>query len=268
MCPALAATLAHDGSWNAVTPRFVAQYEFSDDFMTYASVSRGFKSGGFPLNVESGGQSDFKPEYADNYEVGLKSRLWDDRLQANLAIFRTDYTDLQVLQLTPEGQTFAGNAGEAQTQGVELDLNVAVTDALQVYGNYTYLDAEFKSLLLPNEEGGVDDLSGDRPPVTPKHSFNIGAEYTWNLPGDAGKLALRANVLYKSRYFLEVINDPEITAKVDNIVNAGINYTTPSGRWEWSLWGKNLTDKRSFLTKFDAGFFIQEAMTFSLEQAP
>jgi iron complex outermembrane receptor protein len=262
LCPSPAATVLHDGSWDAVTPRFVAQYEFSNDVMAYGSVSRGFKSGGFPFNIDGDPQADFKPEYADNYEVGIKSRLWDQRLQTNLAIFRTDFTDLQVLQLTPAGQTFAGNAGEAQTQGVELDVNVVVTDAFQVYGNYTYLDAELKSLMLLNEEGDLDDFSGNRPPVTPEHSFNIGGTYTWNLPGDAGKIAMRANVLYKSRYFLETDNNPDVTAKVDNIVNAGIKYMTPGERWEFSLWGKNLTDKRTFAVKNDIGLFIQDAGDF------
>jgi iron complex outermembrane receptor protein len=104
-----------------------------------------------------------------------------------------------------------------------------------------------------------DDLSGNTTRATPEHSVNVGATYTWNLPGDAGELAMRTNVLYRSRYYLSVDNDPNRTAKLDNIVNAGINYTTPGERWEFSLWGKNLTDKRTFLTKADRGLFIQEA---------
>ena len=257
LCPSPALTIPHDGSWDAITPRFVAQYEFSDDVMAYGSYSRGFKSGGFPLNIfDPDPQADFEPEYADSYEVGIKSRLWNQRLQTNLAIFRTDFTDLQVLQTDSVGQTSAANAGEAQSQGVELDLNVAVTDAFQVFGDYTYLDAELKSLELEGE-----DFSGNTPRSAPEHSFNVGAEYTWNL-GDAGEVAMRANVLYKSRYFLNVDNDPNLTAKLDNIVNAGIKYTTPGGRWELSLWGKNLTDKRTFVQKADRGIFIQEAGDF------
>jgi iron complex outermembrane recepter protein len=259
LCPSPALTVSHDGSWDAITPRFVAQYDFSDDFMAYGSISRGFKSGGFPLNIfNPDPQADFKPEYADNYEVGIKSRLWDQRLQMNLAMFRTDFTDLQVLEIdSSTGQTFAANAGEASTQGVELDLNVAVTDALYVYGNYSYLDSEYKSLQIEGE-----DYSGNKTPLTPEHSFNVGAEYTWNLPGDGGEVAMRTNVLYKSRYFISVDNDPNRTAKLDYIVNAGINYTTPGDRWEFSLWGKNLTDKRTFWITSDRGIFIQEAGDF------
>ena len=259
LCPSPALTISHDGSWDAITPRFVAQYEFSDDVMAYGSYSRGFKSGGFPLNIFSPDPQaeEFKPEYADNYEVGIKSRLWDQRLQTNLAIFQLDFTDLQVLQANPEGQTFAANAGEATTKGVELDLNVVVTSAFQVYGNYSYLDVEFKSLQLEGE-----DLSGNTTRATPEHSFNVGAEYTWNLPGDAGEVALRTNLIYTSRYYLSVDNDPNRTAKLDNIVNAGIKYTTPGERWEFSLWGKNLTDERTHVTNADRGIFIQEAGDF------
>ena len=92
LCPSPALTISHDGSWDAITPRFVAQYEFSDDVMAYGSYSRGFKSGGFPLNIfDPDPQAEFKPEYADNYEVGIKSRLWDQRLQTNLAIFWMEF---------------------------------------------------------------------------------------------------------------------------------------------------------------------------------
>jgi iron complex outermembrane receptor protein len=251
-CPPPAATVEHDGSWDAFTPRFVAQYEFNDDVMVYGSFSRGFKSGGFPLNIfDPDPQADFEPEYANNYEVGLKSRFWGRRLQANIALFQLDFTDLQVLQQSPEGLIFAANAGKARTRGVEIDLNARVTDGLNLYGNYTHLDAEFKSLEI---EGA--DLSGKEPRATPKHAFNVGGTYTLDL-GNAGDLTLRANMLYKSRYFLSVDNDPNRTAKVDGLVNAGIEYALPGGQWEFSLWVKNLTDERFFLTKADRGTFIQ-----------
>jgi outer membrane receptor protein involved in Fe transport len=74
--------------------------------------------------------------------------------------------------------------------------------------------------------------------------------------GDSGNLALRANVVYRSRYFLSVDNHPERTAKY-GMINSGIEYTTPGGHWALSLWVKNLTDKRFFLTKADRGTFIQ-----------
>jgi iron complex outermembrane recepter protein len=251
-CPPPARTIAHNGSWDAFTPRFVAQYEFNKDVMVYGSFSRGFKSGGFPLNIfDPNPQAQFQPEFANNYEVGLKSRLFDRRLQANIALFQVDFTDLQVLQQSPEGQIFAANAGKARTRGVEVDLNAKITDAFTLYGNYSYLDAGFRSLVI---EGA--DLSGKKPRATPKHSFNIGGTYTWVF-GNSGELTIRANVTHRSRYFLSVDNDPNRTAKIDNVVNSGIEYTTPNKKWEFSLWVKNLTDERFFLTKADRGTFIQ-----------
>jgi len=251
-CPPPARTLAHDGSWDAITPRFVAQYKFNDDVMVYGSFSRGFKSGGFPLNIfDTNPQAAFKPEYANNYELGIKSRFWDRRLQANIALFQLDFTDLQVLSQSPEGQIFAANAGKARTKGVEVDLNARVTDGLNLYANYSYLDAEFRSLVIE----GVD-RSGNRPRATPKHSLNAGGSYTLNL-GDAGTLTMRANVLHRSRYFLNVSNDPNLIAKIDGVVNAGIEYGSPGGHWELSLWVKNLTDERFFVQKADRGTFIQ-----------
>lgn len=251
-CPPPSRTLVHDGSWDAVTPRFVAQYEFNDDVMVYGSFSRGFKSGGFPLNIfDTDPQAGFEPEFANNYEVGLKSRFWDRRLQANIALFQLDFTDLQVLSQSPEGLLFAANAGEARTRGVEVDLNARISDGFNLYGNYSYLDAEFKSLAI---EGA--DLSGNKPRATPKHSFNVGGSYEWDL-GDAGSVTMRSNVIYRSRYFLSVDNDPNRTANVSGLVNAGIEYAPSGGNWQFSLWVKNLTDLRYFGTKADRGTFIQ-----------
>jgi iron complex outermembrane receptor protein len=251
-CPPPARTIEHDSSWDAFTPRFVAQYEFNEDVMVYGSFSRGFKSGGFPLNIfDPDPESEFAPEYANNYEIGLKSRFLDRRLQANIALFQIDFTDLQVLQQSPEGQIFAANAGKARTRGVEVDLNARVTDAFNLYGNYSYLDAELVSLEI---EGA--DLSGNRPRATPKHAFNVGGSYKLDL-GGAGDLTLRSNVTYRSRYFLSVDNDPNRTAKVSGLVNAGLEYALPGGQWEFSVWVKNLTDDRFFLTKADRGTFIQ-----------
>lgn len=251
-CPPPALTIEHDGSWDAFTPRFVAQYEFNDDVMVYGSFSRGFKSGGFPLNIfDPDPESEFKPEFANNYEVGLKSRFLNRRMQANIALFQLDFTDLQVLQQSPEGLIFAGNAGEARTRGVEIDLNARVTDGFNLYGNYSYLDAKLKSLEI---EG--TDFSGNRPRVTPKHSLNVGGSYTFDL-GNAGSVSMRANVLYRSRYFLTVENDPNRQAKVNGVVNSGIEYALPGGHWQFSLWVRNLTDKRYFVNRADRGTFIQ-----------
>jgi iron complex outermembrane receptor protein len=249
-CPAPAVTVQHDGSWDAVTPRFVAQYEFNDDVMVYGSFSRGFKSGGFPLSFGLT-SAEFSPEYVNSYEVGLKSRFWDRRLQANIALFQMDFTDLQVLAQTPEGLLFAANAGEAQTLGAEIDLNARVTDAFNLYANYSYLDVEFQSLVI---EG--DDLSGNRPRATPEHSFNIGGSYRWDL-ANAGALTLRTNVLYRSEYFLAVDNNPDRTAQIDGLVNSGLEYTSPDEHWAFSLWVENLTDERFWVTKADRGTFIQ-----------
>lgn len=247
-CAPPAQIVAHDDSWNAVTPRFVAQYELNDDVMVYGSFSRGFKSGGFPLNFDPAG---FEPEFANNYEVGLKSRLFDRKLQANIALFQLDFTDLQVLSQNAQGLLFAANAGKARTRGAEVDLNAQVTDSFNLYGNYSYLDAELTSLVI---EG--NDLSGNQPRATPKHSFNVGGSYTWDLD-NGGNVTMRSNVVYRSRYFLSVDNDPNRIAKVKGVVNAGIEYGLPGGQWELSLWVKNLTDVRYFQTKADRGTFIQ-----------
>lgn len=74
------------------------QYDINPAAMIYASYGRGFKSGGFNGTETSGDAANvpFVPEYVTAYEVGLKSEWLEDSLLANVAVFRSDYSDLQV----------------------------------------------------------------------------------------------------------------------------------------------------------------------------
>ena len=86
---------------------------------------------------------DYKPETVVAYEIGAKMTLLEGAAELNIAIFRSDYDDLQVSSL--EGDVFVvGNAGEARTEGVEVDGRWALTDNLTVGGSVAWLDAHYE----------------------------------------------------------------------------------------------------------------------------
>src|SRR6185369_4301438 len=106
---------------------------------------------GFPA-IEST-DVEFGPEYVNAYELGLKSKWFDDRLLLNFDVFRSDYSDLQATAFVVHPQTNNGtllirNAASAISQRVEFETQWAVADELRISANVAYLDAHYVS--FPN----------------------------------------------------------------------------------------------------------------------
>lgn len=100
-----------------------------------------------------------------------------------------------------------------------------------------------------------EDYSGNTLILTPENALTVGATYSFDT-ASGGTLSLHGDVLYKSRAYLDVSNDPALTAKYPGIVNASITYSLPNESWEISLYGKNLTDERTKLTAQDYSVFF------------
>ncbi|MGG7305485.1 TonB-dependent receptor domain-containing protein, partial [Klebsiella pneumoniae] len=91
----------------------------------------------------AGAATPYDPEYAWGYEVGAKTQWFDRKLTFNLALFRTDYKDLQVSQLIPLCCVVVSNAAKARLQGVEVEAVARPFAGFQLDGSYSYLDAKF-----------------------------------------------------------------------------------------------------------------------------
>jgi iron complex outermembrane receptor protein len=241
-------------SWSAFTPKATLDVDVTDDVLAYLTVARGFKSGGFPSNLPTAVEvgMPFDPEYATNYEGGIKARWLEDRLQANVAVYHVDYSDLQVRQINGP-YTIVGTAGKSSVNGVELEITARPAPGLDLFANYSYTRGRYDSLVL---EG--TDYSGNTLILTPENAATVGASYTTETAG-GGSLSLRTDVLYKSTSYLDVSNDPSLTAKYPGIVNASMTYIFPNRNWEVSLFGRNLTGERTKLTAQDYSVFFFSA---------
>ncbi|RIA44689.1 iron complex outermembrane receptor protein, partial [Hephaestia caeni] len=111
-------------SWDAFTPRGGIEWQVTDLIMAYASVSRGYKSGGYQGIAPTGASAavPYNPEFAWSYEIGVKSRFADNRIQLNVSAFQTDHKDLQVAQLTATNGIVVGNAAESKLKGIEAEM--------------------------------------------------------------------------------------------------------------------------------------------------
>ncbi|HEX7034801.1 MAG TPA: TonB-dependent receptor [Pseudomonadales bacterium] len=233
-------SISADESWEAFTPRFAVDYRVSDDVMVYVSAARGFKSGGFQGTPGTGASAaiPYDPEYAWSYEVGAKTQWLEDSLRLNVAAFFTDYEDLQVSQLVPLCCVVIGNAATAEIKGAEVELLYRPLPGFDINASYSYLDAEFESF----ETGATDDHSGNTLPRAPKHKWNLGAQYEWDV-GDLGRLFARVDWARQSKIFFEASNTPlEVQERYD-VIDARLALRAHDDAWELAVWGKNLDDE-------------------------
>lgn len=118
---------------------------FTDDSLFYASVSRGYKGGGF--NPGGGGVTGvpptFKPEFVNAIEIGTKNTLLDRKLVFNLTGFIYDYKGYQVAKLV--NQTVANENVDARIKGLEMETIFEPVDNLRFNANVGYLDTKIKS---------------------------------------------------------------------------------------------------------------------------
>lgn len=131
------------------TPRFAINYRPSRDLLVFASATRGFKSGGWNARESSPVRLlPFGPEKVWNYEVGLKSDLFDRRVRFNLTAFYLDVKDLQTISgfTNPDG-TLAfinRNFADYRNKGLEAELTVVPVDGLSLYANAGYQDDNYR----------------------------------------------------------------------------------------------------------------------------
>ncbi len=298
-------------TWSANT-----QWDATENAMLYASVSTGFKSGGYDesytgegsvvrlsdniLTGEPNGEVvpgadpsilEYEPETVLAYEIGAKTSWLDGAAELNIAIFRSDYDDLQTSSL--EGDVFkVGNAGKARSQGVEVDGRWALTDSLTVGGSIAYLDAYYEEFTgatctIPqvtdpannpgclNEDGsnivkandpGGQDLGDEDLLFAPEWSSNLNVQYVIPLGNDL-ELMSSVDMNYSDEYYSALDLDPN--TKHDDYVlwNARIALSGNNDTWSIALIGKNLTDETTQVWKNDVVLTASNSY-FAVPQRP
>jgi iron complex outermembrane recepter protein len=257
-------------TFSDVSPRLGLDFRVSPQVLGYVSYSQGFKSGGFDMRGNERANPNtrlgYDSETADNFEVGLKSTLFDETLQLNLTAFYTPYEDVQIttqqFQLiggVPTNVTAVLNAGEQLNKGVELESVWRPVEALTLVLNVGWLEAEFEEFLVgcnPATAGcspnGTRDISSLHTPINaPEWTSFLGATYQWSL----GNGDLSAHLGYQYRSETKVANTlPSITDQdAYDILDVGVAYTTASRAWRVALEGKNVLDEEYRVAGYDFG---------------
>ena len=207
-------------------------YFVNEQVMAFASVSTGAKSGGFNGVGGEAYSREFKDEKTINYELGIKSELFNNRLRINATAFYTEFSDLQFLAQQPSGVgTYISNAAEATSSGIDLNFSATPWQFLMLSGGLQYLDAEYTN-------GNLSELNFDVP-YAPKWSGNVSA--TFLLPVAEGVSYLRGDYTYMGDHFNNPTYQKASIEQDKNLVNARVGWRNDN--WDAALWVKNATDE-------------------------
>lgn len=238
--------------WASLSPKLGIDYRVDDDLMTYASMARGFKSGGFDGRSNTPLQAvPYDPETMWSYEVGVKNRLWDGRMNLNLAAFYNDYKDLQLSSFVADTNGgFAAlftNAGQATTKGVEAELMARLSADLTLNLTGAWLDAQYDEYIGP---GGADIAHLRTPVNAPEWSGRLGLNWQRQI-GDAGRLLVDGDIALRSKTYPTVSSSEVLAQGGYALINAQVAFVTDDDHWTASLAVRNLTDKRYVSHGFD-----------------
>jgi len=245
-----------------VSPTLGLDYQMNDNVLLFALYSTGFRGGGFSPRPSNGLQlAPFQSEELENYEVGVKSEMFDDRFRVNANLFFSTYTDQQVFLGTtdPSGALWfrQTNSGESEYWGVELETMWRPTEGFSLDGALGYIHHELTDPGVANT--CITFQNGDPcySTRTPEWTFALGGAYQFNL-SEGGSVTMRLDGRYQSKvYFLPYGSDLDPVRHIASNPIEGVQegYTVYNGRvtwlparneWELALYGLNLTDEVYF----------------------
>ena len=246
-------------SFESFDPRVVLDYQFTDDVMAYVSYNKGYRSGGIqfatPNPVVAAQPVD--KETVKAWEIGLKSRFFDGRMQLNTSFFSYDYEDMQRNGIVIVGGapvSLTANAAAADLKGLELDIKFLAAEGLIFEAGYSYLDTKFSEYNFV----GVD-LTGNTLPLAPENSFRLAVQYDFDVADwEAG---IRLDYSWRDEIFFEE-NNSAIGGQGEavGLLGASLRLTSPDDHIEVSLYCSNCFDKKyaAFVTLIgDSGYGVQ-----------
>ncbi len=257
-----------------LSPTINLRYFINQDLMAYASVSRGFKSGGFNQRREvADSDGEFDEEIATNYELGWKGTWLDRRLQVNGSLYFVDYEDFQA-------QGFDGssikvtNAGSLESMGMELDIAYVVSESIDFgsaigfnkakYSNFLNgqctIEQTFTEYYVTNGNVGLSpgfsnppclqNLKGEPLDNAPEITVSSYMQYEKLLSDDLLSVS-RFEHNYTDGFFLEQDLDENLKNDATHLINLRLSLRHLKNDWELALWGRNLLDEEYFVFGLD-----------------
>ncbi|MEM7312540.1 MAG: TonB-dependent receptor, partial [Planctomycetota bacterium] len=234
-------------------------YDLSDNAMVYVNFSQGFKSGGYDqrFNDIFPAVTNFLPESATAYEIGLKSSFLENTFRLNASAFFTDYEDLQIIGR--EGfapVTF--NAGEAEIKGFEIEATLVPTDSWLLQAGIGGIDGKYTELgpeILMTTPITLDSELAQTPELTANLTIAYNKQLSW------GEITPRVDLVYRGDSFQDAYNSTLISQDAYTLLNASVGFSFADDRLELVVSGRNLTDEVYIVAGTDST--VNSALGFS-----
>lgn len=239
-----------------LTYHFALDHRFGENLLGFAQVTRGFKSGLYnTLSLQPSNSSIptvVNPETLDSYEIGMKSDWMNRRLRVNLSGFYYDYQNQQVNAFVGSTRILF-NAAASHIKGIDAEIVAVPIDNLTVSLNAEYLDAKYQDfpgapLFTPVPAPGVANLAtpinaaGKHDPYSPKFTSTLTVDY--EIPTEFGKATVSGSWNHNSGYYFDFGNLRKQSAY--NYLSGTAKFEFGEGRWDITLWGKNLLDEKVY----------------------
>lgn len=270
----------------ALTPRVSVSWHPDDELLMYASYSQGFKGGGFDPRAPYSSTEErkgFSPEYLDSYEIGIKSSYFGGGILSNLALFYSDYSDVQIPGSFFSDEDGDGvkempvytttNGGEVSIVGLEYELSARITDSLNFMLAIGLIDAEYRKFMVVSavleEEAATVDSDGSAVIVeretgefefvdvsdyrditnTPDTTVSFSLEYNASLWG--GRVSLIGSANYTSEESLDHLPVEFLIQPGYTIFDSSAVWRSGNKRWQLGFHAKNISNKKYIVAGYN-----------------
>jgi iron complex outermembrane receptor protein len=242
-------------SHNDVSWRGSVQYDFTSDVMGYVTVARGYKGPGFnqfsALSVP--------PEISYQYETGLKSRFFDNRLSLNVSVYDEIFDHFQDQTYFPVAPYYAVlSAGRLDSRGFEAQADLRVTEGFTLSANVAYVDAYFGS--FPGDQCYTGEPVGTSPapnvcyqahsnssgnPLAnaPKWTGTVSANYVRPV-GNGYQIEFNGSVYTRTSVNFSSDNNPNTIQSAYTLLDLNAGVGPQDGNWKLSVFCRNCADQR------------------------
>ena len=243
-------------TWSQSQPKITLRYQPSDALTFFGGWSRGFRSGGFnqtgvgavaDANGIAGVNDLFEAEVADTFEVGMKARLLDNRLNLGVSVYETNTENSYFFVFLAANSTQNLGNLDAYYRGAEIELSARLTDRLDLFASYGITDSKITDMEDPS-------VNGNEAPLVSEATGNLGLQYRHPIGAN-----LEATFRADYRHIGETWWEPYNTTSRDPVDLIDARIGLEADRWSVTAWSRNLTDE-NYNAEFSPGGFLFRAL--------
>ncbi|MFV8819172.1 TonB-dependent receptor [Haliea sp. E17] len=254
------ARISSSDSDDAVVGRLALQHFLADDVMLFASFATGYKGQAYDLSDFNQYKADHpvQPETSDAFELGIKSKLWNQRLLVNATAFYSIYDDFQAQSTTFDETGLLTvnvvNVGKLETSGVELESTLLLSENLSLSANAAYMDAQVNDYTgascWPGQTeaqgcigGNFQNIDGGKLPSAPDWKYNLMLDYQLPLPALPFDAFAGINYRWQDDVTFDINQDPNMFQGAYGIADFRMGITDKHDRYQVTAFIKNVLDK-------------------------